>query len=74
MVGIIIFVVAAVLLTVWTSPWHPKESPIRKLTHNYLGWHTVSKDQTQWHDGASFHCVCDQCGKEVMQDSQGNWF
>ena len=25
-------------------------------------------------DGASNHSVCKKCDKEVMQDSQGNWF
>ncbi len=25
-------------------------------------------------DGCSFHSECCKCGKEIMQDGQGNWF
>ena len=37
-----------------------------------LGWHKA--DTITEFDGASLHGVCKWCGKEVMQDSQGNWF
>lgn len=48
-----------------------------------FGWFKVFyHDILQWHepideygfDGCSFHSVCKYCGKEIMQDSQGNWF
>lgn len=25
-------------------------------------------------DGCSLGCVCEKCGDELLQDSQGNWF
>lgn len=25
-------------------------------------------------DGCSLGCVCEKCGEELLQDSQGNWF
>jgi len=37
-----------------------------------IGWHKV-KEATEF-DGASLHGICMRCGKELMQDSQGNWF
>lgn len=40
--------------------------------HNILDWHQPSDKET--FDGCSFHCKCKYCGKEIMQDSQGNWF
>ena len=41
--------------------------------HNILGWH-IPDDEEQTFDGCSTHAHCKHCGKEIMQDSQGNWF
>lgn len=41
--------------------------------HDLLGWHTPD-NSPQWHDGCSEHATCKHCGKDIMQDSQGNWF
>lgn len=41
--------------------------------HDFLHCHTPD-DEPQWSDGLSTHAFCKHCGKEVMQDSQGNWF
>ena len=41
--------------------------------HDVLGWHTPD-DSIQWYDGCSTHTRCKHCGKDIMQDSQGNWF
>ena len=41
--------------------------------HDFLHWHTPD-DSPQWSDGCSDHAVCKHCGKNIMQDSQGNWF
>ena len=38
-----------------------------------FGWHNGRGGRTGF-DGCSFHAACSKCGKEVMQDSQGNWF
>ena len=46
---------------------------IRKFLHDHLGWHD-GRLGPKWSDGASTHAACSQCGREVMQDSQGNWF
>lgn len=40
--------------------------------HDVLGWHEpIDKE---WFDGCNFCSHCKYCGKEIMQDSQGNWF
>lgn len=38
-----------------------------------LGWHDGDGNGASF-DGCSIHARCSICGKEVMMDSQGNWF
>lgn len=40
--------------------------------HDILGWHKPT-DEREF-DGCSLHSRCKYCGREIMQDSQGNWF
>ena len=45
--------------------------------HDLLGWHLVTTEDyinNTTFDGCNEHNHCSLCGKEVMQDSQGNWF
>lgn len=44
----------------------------KKLYHDVMHWHQPSEKQS--FDGLSFHSKCKWCGKEILQDSQGNWF
>lgn len=37
-----------------------------------MGWHLAPK--MQLFDGCSMGGTCPRCDKEVMRDSQGNWF
>lgn len=46
---------------------------IRKFLHDTLGWHD-GRLGPRWSDGISIHAACSRCGREVMLDSQGNWF
>jgi len=39
-----------------------------------MGWHNGKGKATQSFDGCSVHAQCSKCNKDVMQDSQGNWF
>lgn len=43
----------------------------KSIGHDILGWHDC--DATGF-DGASATGTCKYCGKECLQDSQGNWF
>lgn len=45
----------------------------KRWYHDVLGWHRPD-DSGQSYDGASFHAHCKYCGKEITQDSQGNWY
>jgi hypothetical protein len=47
--------------------WLPK-----RLGCEIMGWHL--SPTAQGFDGCSFNGTCPRCGKEVLQDSQGNWF
>ena len=42
--------------------------------HDFLGWHEPDSNTSEWSDGCSAHSKCKHCGKDIMQDSQGNWF
>ena len=44
----------------------------KRFYHDILEWHRP--DNTESFDGCSRHSVCKYCGKNIMQDSQGNWF
>ncbi len=46
---------------------------IRKILDKFLGWHKP-KSGIGGFDGCSFTSICKYCGKEIMRDSQGNWF
>lgn len=43
------------------------------FTCEIMGWHEVKEDFIGY-DGCSFTSTCSKCGKEVLLDSQGNWF
>lgn len=70
-----ILLVILVLVLIWVPEivylltGHPKF-----IYHDILGWHEPDKNAKIWSDGCSSHCRCKHCGKEIMQDSQGNWF
>jgi hypothetical protein len=46
---------------------------LKRYYHDMLGWHTPD-ESSQRFDGVNEHAICKHCGKEIMQDSQGNWF
>lgn len=59
-----LFLVLAILyLTIGWNKW---------LFHNLLGWHKPIKEKT--FKGINIISKCKYCGKEIAQDSQGNWF
>ncbi len=40
--------------------------------HDIMGWHEPTDERM--FDGCSLHSRCKYCGREIMQDSHGNWF
>ena len=44
-----------------------------RFYHDIIGWH-LPDNKSQEFDGCNIHAHCKFCGKEIIQDSQGNWF
>lgn len=44
----------------------------RFFFHDILAWHMP--DGTYHFRGINTHSKCKYCGKDIIQDSQGNWF
>ena len=66
-VGFILYgLFVLLLIAVLCNRWLPKQACL------YMGWHLAPKEQG--FDGCSANGTCPRCGKEVMQDGQGNWF
>jgi hypothetical protein len=71
-VGLRILLVIGSILFVMVS-WHIRPfKALNWLFHDILGWHRPGGDY--FFDGANVHAHCRICGKEIIQDSQGNWF
>lgn len=47
---------------------------VTHLSCSMFGWHNGKGSSNRTFDGCSVHATCSKCDKEVMQDSQGNWF
>ena len=45
---------------------------IRKFKCDILDWH-IPQNPIEF-DGASYCSKCKYCNREILQDSQGNWF
>lgn len=67
----IVLVPLCILALIWAAT---PLRPFKHLCHDILGWHEPDKDADQSYDGCSRHSKCRFCGKDIMQDSQGNWF
>lgn len=60
------------ILTLIIAPFYFKFGIGKWLLHDIMHWHLP--DETNSFDGCSIHSYCKFCNKEIMQDSQGNWF
>jgi len=70
-------IVLIILIMLWITPWVLCLIDKIKGTHyscSSFKWHDGNGKAPRTFDGCSIHAVCSKCGKEVMQDSQGNWF
>jgi hypothetical protein len=72
-----LILLAAVLVFLWImavcwllTPFRP----FKRFCHEFMGWHEPAESGDVYFDGLSFHTHCKYCGKEILQDSQGNWF
>ena len=69
-ITILCILLAACIFGILTAVFNDR-LPIKWLCTKF-GWHVCPKDI--WNDGCSGRGACPRCGKEVMRDSQGNWF
>ena len=60
------------ILTLILAPFYFKFGIGKWFFHDIMHWHLP--DETSSFDGCSIHSCCKFCNKEIMQDSQGNWF
>ena len=44
------------------------------LYHDKFGQHVPTDEEWVPNMSTTFHSHCKYCGKEIIQDSQGNWF
>ena len=50
-----------------------KKGWFRRWFHDVMHWHQPD-DLPRWSGGCSPQAKSKWCGKDIMQDSQGNWF
>lgn len=68
-VVMILYLMSLLLGLIWIN--HPVKW-MKWYYHDFLNWHVP--EDTLGFDGASFSSHCKICHKEILQDSQGNWF
>lgn len=70
---LLIYAIGAVIVIMFISAIFYLATGIgKKFYHDILKWHKPNNIRS--FDGCSCHSTCKYCGKEIMQDSQGNWF
>ena len=65
--------IGAAVLEILCAVLYFKFGAFKFYYHDILGWHTPGSSPKSF-DGLSTHATCKHCGKDIMQDSQGNWF
>lgn len=70
-IGIFTCFGAAIVLIL--SPLYFVKGYLKGFYHDIMEWHRPSGEDA-FYDGCSAHDTCKYCGKDIMQDSQGNWF
>ena len=71
---VLIIIGVPYVLSVILSPFYFKYGFGKWFYHDFLGWHAPDKTERCMYDGLSMHSHCKFCHKEIMEDSQGNWF
>ena len=69
---LIVFFVIGIIFMI-TSVVYLNTGSFKFFYHDALGWHQPSNSPKRF-DGCSIHSTCKHCGKDIIKDSQGNWF
>ena len=67
-------ILAFCILFLICSSMYFKFGWFKRFFHDAMGWHTPDKNKEMTCDVVNVYAICKHCGKEIMQDSQGNWF
>lgn len=70
---IIIGFVLSLIIFYGTAALYFWKGLFHRWYHDVLEWHQPDTHPHTF-DGCSKHATCKWCGKDIMQDSQGNWF
>lgn len=72
---IVVYIIfGLILLNTLCSILYARFGIFKLFYHDLLQWHQPDEHIEEKFDGASFYCICKHCGKEIIQDSQGNWY
>ena len=71
---ILLILVALIVLFFVCSVFYLCLGWFKLFYHDALDWHEPAKDTEQFYNGCNIHTTCKHCGKDIIQDSQGNWF
>ena len=72
LIVVLILSIPGALITL-LAPLYFKFEFGKTFFHNILGWHLPKKKHIK-QEGVNLISQCRLCGREIMQDSQGNWF
>ena len=68
-------VLVVVLITfIITALLYLKTGMFKRFYHDFMEWHLPDENIPSHYDGCSIHSKCKYCGKDITQDSQGNWY
>lgn len=73
----ILSVIVAIMIIGWVSSVLyivTKGRIFKRFYHDVLKWHLPDENGSVEYDGVNIHCYCKFCHKEIIQDSQGNWY
>lgn len=62
------------LLISITGYLYVKKGFFKSFYHDILEWCLPNENTEIWSDGVNTHAICKYCNREIIQDSQGNWF
>lgn len=77
MIEVIIAILLGFLFSIWLMGVLWTVTPFRPCKwffHDILGWHEPNQEERIEIHGINIHCKCKYCGKDIIRDSQGNWF
>jgi len=72
MITVLVIFISFVIMFILASILYHQLGSFKWLFHDTLGWHMPNNFYN--FDGVNLSSRCKYCGKEIMQDSQGNWF